>query len=328
MAHQVETMAYAGEVPWHGLGTKVEDNLTPTEMLEAAGLDWTVSRRPVFVPQTPGYDHTEGTLTTIDYGMLVRDSDNKILGPCGKNYLPIQNEEVFGFFNKFVEAGHMTMGTAGSLSGGKQVWGLANIREGFTLPGGDEVQGHLLISHPHEWGKSLTIMFTPVRVVCNNTLTMALGQQGERFRMPHVRAFDADVQFAAEQALGLASVQLEQFEQQSQFLASKQYKESDFDRFLAQLFQPVLFNETSANDDIDRTQFSRTCETVHQLTHTQPGANMSEGSWWSALNAVTYYADHKAGRNRDASLNSAWFGPRAALKRRALHLATEYAEAA
>ena len=324
MAHQVETMAYAGEVPWHGLGTKVEDNLTPQEMIEAAGLNWTVSRRPVFVPQEPGFDHTEGTLTTTEFGMLVRDSDNRILGPCGRNYIPAQNEEVFGFFNKFVESGDMTMGTAGSLDNGRQVWGLANIKQGFKLPGGDEVQGHLLISHPHQWGKSLTIMFTPVRVVCNNTLTMALGQQGERFRMPHVKAFDAEVVAAAEQALGLASEQLESFEEQSKFLAGKQYNDDQFDRFLAQLFQPALI----VDNTVDRTQFNRTCETVHELVHTQPGAKMSEGSWWSALNAVTYYVDHKAGRNRDTSLQSAWFGPRAATKRKALQLATEMAEAA
>ena len=114
MAHQAETMAYAGDVPWHGLGTKVEDNLTPQEMIEAAGLNWTVSRRPVFVPQEPDYDHTEGTLTTTEFGMLVRDSDNRILGPCGRNYIPAQNEEVFGFFNKFVESvsyTHLTLPT-------------------------------------------------------------------------------------------------------------------------------------------------------------------------------------------------------------------------
>jgi hypothetical protein len=115
----VETMAYAGEVPWHGLGEKVEENLTPTEMLEAAGLDWTVSRRAMFTTQEPGTNQTEGTLTTSDYGVLVRDSDNKVLGPCGKNYIPVQNEQVFSFFDKFVKAGDMTMGTAGSLNGGR-----------------------------------------------------------------------------------------------------------------------------------------------------------------------------------------------------------------
>ena len=94
--------------------------------------------------------------------------------------------------------------------------------------------------------------------------------------------------------------------------------------FLAQLFQPALI----AGDTVDRTQFNRTCENVHELVYTQPGAKMSEGSWWSALNAVTYYVDHKAGRNRDTSLQSAWFGPRAATKRKALQLATEMAEAA
>jgi phage/plasmid-like protein (TIGR03299 family) len=326
MSHQVETMAYAGDIPWHGLGQKVDDTLTPVEMMKAAQLDWTVSRRPAFCSQEPNVNPTEGTLKSDDFNLLVRDSDNKILGPCGKNYIPIQNNEVFTFFDKFVKNGDMSMGTAGSLDDGRQVWGLANIKQGFTLPGGDEVQGHLLISHPHKWGKSLTIMFTPVRVVCNNTLTMALGMDGNRFRMPHIKAFDGDVKYAAEQALGLATDQLDHFEEQAKFLASKQYKEEVFDRFLAKLFQPALV--PTGTELVDRTQFNRTCETVHELMYTQPGAkDMSEGSWWSALNAVTYYTDHKAGRDRDASLSSAWFGPRAAIKRNALQLATEYAEA-
>ena len=325
MAHLVETMAYAGEVPWHGLGTKVADNLTPEEMLQAAGLDWTVSRREMFTTQAPGINQIEGTLKTTEYGVLVRDSDNRVLGPCGRSYIPAQNAEVFGFFDKFVKAGDMTMGTAGSLNDGKQVWGLANIRQGFKLPDGDEVQGHLLISHPHEWGKSLTIMFTPIRVVCNNTLTMALGQKGERFRMAHVKAFDGDVKAAAEQALGLATAQLEEFEAACQVLAKAKYSEASLNRFITQLFQPHLLEGV---DDVDRTQWARTAEHVHQCIHTQPGAEMSEGTWWSALNAVTYFVDHKAGRDRNASLTSAWFGPRAATKRQALNLALEYAEAA
>lgn len=319
MAHKVETMAYAGEVPWHGLGTKVEDNLTPAEMMKAAGLDWTVSKRPAEVKDNDTY------IKSDDWNLLVRDTDKYILGPCGKNYIPIQNSDVFQFFDSFVKKGDMTMGTAGSLDNGRQVWGLANIQQGFKLPGKDEVQGHLLISQPHQWGKSMTIMFTPVRVVCNNTLTMALGQAGERFRLPHIKAFDASVQMAAQEALGLASSQLEKFEEQAKFLASKQYDDAVLDRFIAKLFQPVLID---GEKDVDRTQYNRTCETVHELLYTQPGAKMSSGSWWSALNAVTYYTDHKAGNKRDASLHSAWFGPRAATKRRALELATEYAEAA
>jgi len=321
MSHEVETMAYAGEVPWHGLGVKVEEDLTPKEMVVAAGLDWKVTKRPI------QWTDDEGTLfTTHDYNVLTRDSDGSVLGPCGKNYTPIQNEEVFTFFDKFVKSGDMKMGTAGSLDSGRKVWGLANIRQGFKLPGGDEVQGHLLINHPHQWGKALTIMFTPVRVVCNNTLQLALSGN-TNFRMPHIHSFDDIVQSKAEEALGLSTQLLDEFQERAEFLARIQYDEEVLDRFIAQLFQPQLVS--SVNDKVDRTQFNRTSEAVWESVWTQPGAKtMSEGSWWSALNGVTYYVDHKAGRDRDASLQSAWFGPRAATKRRALDLATEYAEAA
>jgi len=323
MAHLVETMAYANATPWHGLGNRVSDALTSDEMLVAAGLDWTVSRRQIFTTQTK--DPTSDiSLTSSDYGLLVRDSDNSVFGPCGKNYLPLQNREVFTFFDKFVKAGHMKMETAGSLDGGRQVWGLAAINQGFELPGGDEVNGYLLLSQPHVWGKSLTIMFTPIRVVCNNTLTQALGQAGQRFSMPHVREFDADVIAKAEAALGLASNQLETFKQTAELLAKVEYDEKRVRKFIASLFQPVLLEEAEITPD----QFSRTASDVFQCLHTQPGAAMSEGSWWSALNAVTYYVDHKAGRDRDSSLQSAWFGPRAALKRKALDLAVEFAQAA
>lgn len=325
MAHLVETMAYANEVPWHGLGTQVADSLTPDEMVTAAGLDWTVSRRPIFTTQAAGeVNPTEGTLGVSDYAMLVRDSDNKVLGPCGKNYLPIQNKQVFTFFDKFVKAGAMKMETAGSLDGGRQVWGLAAMNKGFALPGDDQVKGYLLISQPHVWGKSLNIMFTPIRVVCNNTLTQALGQTGERFTMPHIHEFDDDIIKKAENALGLATHQLDAFKQTSEFLAKIQYKEAEVSKYIATLFSPALAQES----EIDRSLWSRSAEDVFQCIHTQPGAAMSEGSWWSALNAVTYYVDHKAGRDRDASLQSAWFGPRAALKRKALNLAVEFAQAA
>ena len=327
MPDAVETMAYAGQTPWHGLGQKVDDNLTPAEMLMAAQLDWTVAKRRVHVQSANSTD----MMTTDDYFMLVRDSDDQVLGPAGKSYVPVQNAEVFEFFDKFVKAGDMTLETSGSLNGGRQVWGLANIRKGFTLPGGDEVQGHLLIAHPHIWGKAMTIMFTPVRVVCNNTLVAALGGAGDRFRFPHVKAWDGDVMEAAEQALGLASNQLDDFRQQAEILTKTEYTEKQLNAYLARIFNPVAIKDANKTKDnpseweFDRTQFNRTMDNVFTCIRTQPGAELSEGTWWSALNAVTYYVDHKAGRDRDSSLQAAWFGGRAVTKRAALQLAMEYA---
>jgi len=317
MSHEVETMAYAGQTPWHGLGVSVSDDLTPNEMMVAAGLDWSVSKRPLYVPTLDG----DVMSSTKDFFAIVRDSDDKILSPCGSRYLPTQNSQVFEFFDKFVKAGSMTMSTAGSLNDGRQVWALADIASDFALPGGDHVKGHLLISHPHTWGKSLTVMFTPIRVVCNNTLTMALsGDTDSRFRMSHVQTFNPDIQAKAEQALGLASAQMNKFEEAARVLAGVSYDEKQLNQYFSRLFQPNSITE-------DITEFNKVSRQVHQCIHEQPGANLSEGTWWSALNAVTYYVDHKAGRDRSSSLASAWFGPRANTKRNALTLAMEYAEA-
>ena len=126
MAHNVETMAWANDIPWHGLGVEVESNLTPLQMLEAADLNWTVSKRPSYTIATPDWTEDVELIQAEDTYHIVRDSDNTILSHCGKNYVPFQNERVFEFFKRFTEAGQMTMETAGSLRNGKEIWGLAD----------------------------------------------------------------------------------------------------------------------------------------------------------------------------------------------------------
>ena len=102
------------------------------------------------------------------------DSDNKYLSTVTAPWNPLQNAEAFKFFNDFVEAGDMTMETGGVLRDGQQVWALAKVGESFTLANGDKVEGYLLFSNPHQFGKSIDIRFVAIRVVCNNTLTFAL----------------------------------------------------------------------------------------------------------------------------------------------------------
>ena len=119
MAHNIETMAYAGEVPWHGLGVKVGADLTPQEMLKQANLDWTVSKRSILTYNNADSEKADDLIISDDYSVLVRDSDNSILGPCGPKFIPTQNADAFTFFKKFTEAGDMNMHTAGSLRGGR-----------------------------------------------------------------------------------------------------------------------------------------------------------------------------------------------------------------
>jgi hypothetical protein len=343
MAHLIETMAYAGEVPWHGLGTQVDSNMSPEQMLVAAGLDWTVSKRPAyfaaekFVPNLYAPELNTNMVLVEDNFFVVRDTDNKVLSHAGTGYNPFQNRDVMSFFKKFTEAGDMFMETAGSLKEGQEIWGLAKLKDGFQLAGGDEVKGYLLLNNSHKVGKAMTVMFTPIRVVCNNTLTLALNDSGaNKFRILHLQMFDQEIMQAAEEALGLSSTRMAQFKEQSEFLASKRAQTLDVDNFIAELFQKdTLLERGKASNQNElpplRDEFKRTALAVSEAYEVSPGSTLAsaKGTWWGALNAVTYVVDHpRRSSSEGSSLYSAWFGNGANVKRRAMEKALEYAQAA
>ena len=130
MVAAVETMAYAGEVPWHGLGVKVRPDLTPVEMLNAAELNWEVDKVPL--TYTIGDDETQQQFIPNKFG-LIRKTDGRFYDVVGPNWNPLQNEQAFEFFHDFVEKGDMEMHTAGSLHDGQYVWALAKIKESFEV---------------------------------------------------------------------------------------------------------------------------------------------------------------------------------------------------
>lgn len=343
MSHEVETMAYAGAAPWHGLGKQVRQDMTPEEMLVAAGLDWTVSKRPVYVPDKPEVWNLLDPTQECDLihcpqdFKIVRDTDNQLLGNCGSDYQPFQNHEVMRFFKRFTEAGQMSMETAGSLKGGKDIWGLAKLKDSFRLAGDDKVEGYLLLNNSHEAGKALNILFTAIRVVCNNTLTMALRHGHQRFRVVHLQMLDEEIFRAAEEALGISGKQMQEFQEQSEFLASRPAKASDVDNFIAELFMPRLLQERGkmSKEELEQApplnmEFRNTAQTVYEALETSPGAALesARGTWWGALSAVTYTVDHRKVEQAEGNaLHSAWFGSGAAVKRKALAMATDYAGA-
>ena len=163
MAHQVETMAYAGELPWHGLGVKVNDDLSPAEIQREAGLEWEVEKIPMFARSG------ESEIKIPNQTALVRESDNKVLSIVGDNWEPVQNSTAFEFFTDFVKQGKMKMHTAGSLLDGKMVWALAKVEDDFELFNGDKVESYLLFSNPHQYGKSIDVRFSPIRVAVSYT---------------------------------------------------------------------------------------------------------------------------------------------------------------
>ena len=318
MAHELEIvngvaqMAYRESQgkPWHGLGTPVGDDMTPFEMMEAAGLNWEVEKVDTFY-RYKGDNHKTGQQA------LVRSSDGKILTQVGQGWNPVQNSEAFDFFTDFVKAGDMIMDTAGSLKDGQIVWALADVKDGFSLFGGDEVKGYLLFSNPHQYGKAIDIKFVMERVVCNNTLAVALNEKGQpSVRVNHRSQFDAD---KVKEILGLSHNKVEKFKEAAEFLGSKQYDRAKLEKFFGK-----IFGESTQEDKL----LSRTAERAMEVVETQPGAEFRKGSWWQAYNAVTYLADHELGRSADTRMTSAWFGTNAKRKVEALDIAIEMAEAA
>ena len=311
MAHLVETMAYAGEVPWHGLGVRVPADLTPDQMLEKAGLDWTVSKRRMV---------TEDGIAVPEKMALVRDSDKSVLDIVGKEWNPVQNQEAFEFFNDFVTSGDMEMHTAGSLMEGRIVWALAKVNQSFEVFGNDVIESYLLFSNPHRFGQSIDVRFTPIRVVCNNTLTLSLNSKSvSSVKVSHKRAWDPE---AVKETLGIAKEKLDKYKEMAVYLGGKKFKKTTLTEYLNGLFPSY------SKKDAKVIELSRPAERVLELVDTQPGANFAPGSWWGAFNAVTYFADHERGRDADTRLQSAWFGQSKSLKLKALEDAVKYAEAA
>jgi phage/plasmid-like protein (TIGR03299 family) len=317
MAHLVETIAYAGEVPWHGLGVPVNNDLTPEEILKKADLNWTVEAMPLYAKV--GKKH----VLVPEKNALVRSSDERVLTIISDDWKPVQNTEAFDFFKDFVKNGDMEMNTAGSLRDGNMVWALAKVKESFSLfKGKDVVESYLLFSNPHEYGKSIDIRFTPIRVVCNNTLTLSLSSKSDMMvRLNHRRAFDAE---QVKQTLGIAHNKLTQYKDVAEFLASKRYSEQSVLEYLKKLF-PHSNTQTQANDN---DKMSRPARLSYDSLHTQPGAKMGEGTWWQAFNSVTFNTDHVLGHSNKTRMNSVWYGPMRNKKIEALELATEFAKAA
>ena len=321
MAHMVETMAYAGQLPWHGLGTRVSENISVDDMMKEAGLDWEVQK-------VPAYADLNGTRIHSGHDMLVRTSDNTALDMVTGNWNPVQNAEAFDFFREFVEAGDMEMHTAGALQDGKRVWCLAKVKDDFTIGGKDLVESYLLLTNPHMYGRAVDIRFTPIRVVCNNTLTLSLGQKGDyQVSMSHKKAFNAD---EAKNLLGVAKDKMSQYEEMARFLNVKRWTDETVKAYFATVFpntNPNAKNKTFPIAEFDKYA-SKNAKRALEVMPIQPGADMGAGSFWQAYNAVTYLTDHELGRSADSRLASAWYGLNKVKKVKALETAIEFAEAA
>lgn len=174
MAANVESMFYVRTAPWHGLGTRVDEALTAKNALEMAGLNWKVSQKEI---------STYDGISVPGYYANIRSSDNKVLGVVSDRYTVVQNEEAFAFTDNMIQKG-VRYETAGSLNGGRRVWILAKLTNEYIIRG-DRISPYLVISNTHDGSGSIKVALTPIRVVCQNTLCLALNTAQRNWSTKH-----------------------------------------------------------------------------------------------------------------------------------------------
>ncbi|MCO5399748.1 DUF932 domain-containing protein [Ralstonia soli] len=311
--HLVQTMAYVGQQPWHGLGNK----LAPKQSLEAwaehAGMNWTIESSEVRFVSGVG---NIGAIHAFPAQKVLYRSDTKApLSVVSARYQVVQPAEILEFYRDLTEVGGFELETAGVLKSGKKLWALAKTGQTGMLKGKDKVDGYLLLATACDGSLATTAQFTSVRVVCNNTLQIALGEGTGVVKVPHRSQFDAQ---AVKRQLGIAVSSWDAFMARTKALAERKVTDSAAEAF----FRRVLTYSTTTGDDRDTLAVNeRAIKAVGQLYGGRgkgAGLPSASGTAWGLLNSVTEYVDHhRRARSGDHRLDAAWFGAGAALKQKA-----------
>ncbi len=309
MAHLVETMAYVGQTPWHGLGNVLPSQQPLDVWAKQAGMDWQINEAPVlFNVSADGGLHVKANL---DAKVLFRSDTHASLSVVSKRYKVVQPSEVLEFYRDLTEAGGFELETAGVLKEGRKLWALAKTGQETLLRGGDRVGAYLLLATSCDGTLCTTAQFTSVRVVCNNTLQMAVGQRTGAVKVPHSTTFDPKL---VKDELGLGLSSWEQFVTDMRHLADRPVHKFEAMNFLVNVLgNPELPLADQPNQ--------KALQNVYALYAGKGmGANLSSASntAWGLVNAITQYVDHeRRARTQDHRLDSAWFGQGAALKGKA-----------
>lgn len=341
MAHEVEEMFSVREVPWHGIGTIVQEKLTAKEALIAGGLDWEVELLPVFAEATterqlivdPLLNGGEPKMVTVDLAeprrlevpdqfAVVRDSDSSVLGLVGSKYRAIQNRETFAFFDELVQSGDAKYETAGSLSGGRRVFLTAKVPRDLVIGGEDVMEVYLVMASSHDGSLAFTAAVTPVRVVCRNTLNLALNGAQQQWRMKHTESAQ-DRLSEARETLGLTFAYVDQFEAIANRLLAESFGKLSFEEMVKKLFPGEANKEGRFTDEqysmIGLLESSPTIDDAIRYTK------------WGALNAVREYDDwgrdlrkSKTKTVAEQRTEATWFGKNVGRSNRTLEYLTSH----
>lgn len=315
MPAAVESMMFVGETPWHGLGNRLDDNPTVKDAIVNAGLDWEVGLKDLFTEDGVG----------VPARATYRESDGSILGVVGPRYTPLQNQDAFDWFQPFLDAGECSLHTAGSLHTGQKVWVLAQLnRDNSVIVKDDIVSKFILLSNSHDGTTAIRVGYTPIRVVCANTLAMAhsKGAGSQLIRVRHTRSSQKNLE-AVRDIMDNINVQFEATAEQFRFLAGKQFNQKDIRNYV----KIMLDIKETADSDIK----TRTRNIMDEILATIEGPKQSmtgvRGTWWAAYNGYNEYLNYTKGRNADNRMDSLWFGTGANDNSKALATAMEFANA-
>lgn len=319
MAHLIDmtggraNMAYAGATPWHGLGSQLSHGASIDQWRVEAGLNWNAGRSIVRfeAPGLPGF-------CTGESEVLYRDDTFQQLGIVSERYQIVQPGEVLEFFRDIVGTGGLELETAGSLDNGRKVWAMARTGDSMAIKGQDRVEGYLLLSTSFDGSMATKAQFTSVRVVCNNTLSIATASSKGAVVVPHSSSFDAR---GAKVELGLIHGAWGQFEDQANALADRRLTNGEAMNLLLSIMEPAAAVKLAKGETIElstkrRNQITSVFE-LFQGRGMGSALVSSAGTAWGMVNAVTQYIDHDAGNNVNNRFRSGQFGPGAAMKQEA-----------
>ena len=310
----VETIAFKGQTPWHGLGKRLSENATTSEFVKESGLDWEVGLKDLFTEDGVG----------VPARATYRKTDGSILGVVGPRYTPLQNQDAFDWFQPFIDAGECSLHTAGSLHAGQKVWVLAQLnRDNSEIVPGDDVSKFILLSNSHDGTTAIRVGYTPIRVVCVNTLAMAHNNKNSQLiRVRHTRSSQRNLD-AVRDIMDNINMQFEATAEQFRFLASKSFNQKDVRNYVK-----IMLDIKETDDKDIKTRSRNIMDEVLALVEgpKQSAANV-RGTWWAAYNGFNEYLNYSRGRTEDNRLDSLWFGPSANDNTKALATALEFANA-
>ncbi|HSD38710.1 MAG TPA: DUF932 domain-containing protein [Rhodocyclaceae bacterium] len=311
MASLVQHMAYVGETPWHGLGNALAPKQPLEVWAEQAGMAFQILETPVRY-MTESVGALGSIMTFSDQKVLYRSDTKAPLSVVSNRYRVVQPREVLEFYRDLTELSGFELETAGVLKEGRKVWALARTGQSAALKGNDKMNGYLLLATACDGTLATTAQFTSIRVVCNNTLAVALANGGQAVKVPHSTSFDAQ---AVKQQLGVSISSWEAFIYRMRTLSERKVKSHEAMNFFLRVFTDPESTATGLTNE-------RAIKAVQSLYDGQgKGAELSsaKGTAWGLLNSVTEYVDHqRRARSQDYRLDSAWFGQGAVIKRNAL----------